>query len=183
MERPWYQKLFGRARAVDLESTQTRAEQGDAEAQFGLGLKYASSAGEAQDYPRAAHWYGKAADQCHSLAQFNLGLMYAQGQGVAQDDTQAVLWIRRAAEQGDAGAQHNLGTRSYGASIRGLPADALESKIEAYKWFQLAAAQGYKGSDTACERVTLTMTLEEAAEGNDRAAAFAAAKLTNSPSE
>ena len=51
-----------------------------------------------------------------------------------------------------------------------------ESKIEAYKWFQLAAAQGYAGSDTAFERVTLIMTREEVAEGNLRAAAFVAEK-------
>ncbi len=54
-----------------------------------------------------------------------------------------------------------------------------ESKIEAYKWLQLAAAQGYKGSAEACDRVALGMTREEVTEGDQGAAAFVATKPTN----
>jgi TPR repeat protein len=62
--------------------------------------------------------------------------------------------------------------RYHRASVWGQQLDVLESKIEAYKWFQLAAAQGYKGSTEACERVTLGMTREQVTEGNEGAAAF-----------
>ena len=129
-----------------------------------------------QDLVQAAQWYRKAADQNHPLAQFNLGLMYTKGEGVPQDDAQAVAWMRKAAQQGDAGAQFNLGMRYHRASVWGLQLDALESKVEARKWLQLAAAQGYKGSAEACERMTLGMNREEVAEGNRRATAFVAAK-------
>jgi TPR repeat protein len=59
--------------------------------------------------------------------------------------------------------------------------DCVESRIEAYKWFHLAAAQGYKGSAAACERVTLGMTREEVTDGNQRAAAFEVRKSACQP--
>ncbi len=177
MEKPWYRKLFSSGQAPDLESIQTQADRGDADAQFSLGLKYASSVGTAQDYDLAARWYLKAADQSHSLAQFNLGIMYIKGHGVPRDEATAMRWFHKAAQLGDAGAQFNLGMRQHRDSIAEFPTNAAESKIEAYKWFNLAAAQGYQGSATACERVTLSMTHEELADGNHRAAAFVAAKV------
>src|ERR1019366_3428360 len=121
----------------------------DAEVQFGLGLKFASGAGEAQDYAQAADWYRKAAEQNHLLAQFNLGMMYANGQGVAKDDAQSMIWFGRAANLGDAGGQYKMGRSCQRASMDGLPADAPEARIEAYKWYQLSAAQGYKNSEGA----------------------------------
>jgi TPR repeat protein len=87
-----------------------------------------------------------AANQNHALAQFNLGLMFASGQGVAQDEAKALMWMQKAAQQGDAGAQHHLGMRHRRASFEGPPKDKLESNLEAYKWFRLAAAQGYRAS-------------------------------------
>ena len=174
MNRTWYQKLFSRDPKPDLQSTQAAADGGDSLAQFGLGLKYASGTGAAQDYLQAAEWYLKAADQSHALAQFNLGIMYARGQGVPQDDAISVMWIRRSAALGDAAAQFNLGVRYQRASLDAVPMDASESRIEAYKWLNLAATQGYLGSVAACERVTLTMTREDVTAGNQRVAAFLA---------
>ena len=99
MDKPWYRKLFRHAPEVEIENTDGKADHEDAEVQFGLGLKFASHAGEAQDYAQAAHWYRRAADQSHALAQFNLGMMYAEGQGVPQDYVQAHMWLNLAAAQ------------------------------------------------------------------------------------
>src|ERR1017187_10355039 len=109
MDKPWYRKLFSRPQKPGLEVTHANADYGDADVQFGMGLKFASCEGAAQDYVQAAEWYRKAADQSHSLAQFNLGMMYARGQGMIQDDAQSVIWFGKAAQMGDAGAQFNLG--------------------------------------------------------------------------
>ncbi|HEY2953398.1 MAG TPA: tetratricopeptide repeat protein [Verrucomicrobiae bacterium] len=172
MDTPWYRKMFSQGPTPDSSGTRARAEQGDADAQFDLGVSYGSSAGELLDFAQAAQWYRKAAEQNHSLAQFNLGVMYAKGQGVAQDDAEAARWIRKAADRGDAGAQFNLGTRFHRASMgRELP-DASESRVEAYKWFQLAAAQGYKDSISSRDSVTRNMTRAEVTEGNQRATGF-----------
>jgi hypothetical protein len=179
---PWYRRLFSPAPESDLKTALAKAGTGDADAQFGLGLKYSAGteAGMARDLAQAAEWYEKAANQDHALAQFNLSLMFASGQGVPQNDTTALMWTRKAAEGGDAGAQFNLGTRYHRASMDCLQKDSAESRIEAYKWFHLASAQGYKGSDAACERVTLGMTREEVADGNQRTAAFAVRKASQS---
>ena len=170
-------RLLGRPSASVFEANQARAEQGDAGAQFGLGLKYGN--GATQDSPQAAGWYRKAAEQGHALAQYNLGLMYASGQGVPRDDAESLLWIRKAAEGGDPAAQHLLGGRCHRASFRERQGDASECRIEAYKWLFLASAQGYKGSAAACELVTLGMTNAELAEGNHRATSFAGPKAGN----
>jgi len=178
MDKPWYRKLFAGAHKLDLKSILAKADQGDPDAQFGLGLKYSTAGGGVPDFVQAAQWYRKAADQNHCLAQFNLGVMYASGQGVLRDDAEAVMWIRKAAEAGDAGAQFNLGTRCHRASVSGQETDATESRIEAYKWLQLAAAQGYRNSDAVCERVILDMTCQEVTEGNHRTTRFLEAKPT-----
>jgi TPR repeat protein len=165
----WVRQLFKRPAGADSENAQSKAEHGDAEAQFGLGLKFSSGGPTVMNYAKAAHWYLQAANQHHSLAQFNLGLMLAGGQGVAQDDAKSLRWMRLAALQGDAGAQHFLGTKHRRDSFEGLPKDALESNLEAYKWFHLAAAQGYRASDTARDGVAIGLTREQVAEGNCRA--------------
>ena len=169
---PWYRRLFFRPTESDLKSTLTGAGRGDANAQFGLGLKYTAGSGVAQDFAQAAEWYRKAANQDHAPAQFNLSMMFASGQGVPQNDETALVWTRKAAEGGDADAQLSLGTRCHRDSMDSLQVDRSESRIEAFKWFQLAAAQGYKGSAAACERLTLGMTRAEVSDGSQRAAAF-----------
>ncbi len=167
-------RFFFRTPTPDLEATRAKADQGDADAQFGLGLKYGSAQGPAQDFSEAARWFRKAAEQNHCLAQFNLGMMLSTGQGMPRDDMAALIWFRRAAEAGDGGAQYVLGTRYHRSSVDTLQLDATESRIEAYKWFRISAAQGYKGSDAARERVTLGMTREEVVEGDHRASTFVA---------
>jgi TPR repeat protein len=152
-----------------LESTQSKADHGNAEAQFSLGLKFASGKPAKPDYAKAAHWYLMAANQNHALAQFNLGLMFAGGQGVAKDQDQALMWIQKAARQGDAGAQYHLGMRHRRASFDGPPKDKLESNLEAYKWFRLAAAQGYRASAAAREDLAIEFTRAQVEEGNSRA--------------
>jgi TPR repeat protein len=176
---PWYRRLLSKTTKSGLNATLAKAEGGDADAQFGLGLKYSVGTGIAQDFARAAEWYRKAADQNHALAQFNLAVMFDSGQGVPQDHATALGWIRKAAEGGDAGAQFSLGTRYHRNSLDNLQMDLVESRVEAYKWFYLAAAQGYKGSAAACERVTFGMTREQVADGNRRAAAFLVRKPTD----
>lgn len=172
MEKSWYRKMFSHPQNPEPEPIPPRADYGDAEVQFNMGLKFANGEGATRNYAQAAEWYHKAAEQCHSLAQFNLGMMYAHGQGVIRDTTQSVMWFGRAARQGDAGAQFILGESCHRASLQGARKDAPESRIEAYKWYRLAAAQGYLDSETAYNTLTLSMTREDVADGNRRAAEF-----------
>ena len=176
MEKSWLGKIFSPARKTKPAAVPIRVDYTDAEVQFGLGLQYASGVGVAQDYVQAADWYRKAAEQNHSLAQFNLGTMYASGQGVAKDDAQSVVWFGRAANLGDAGGQYKMGRSCHRASLDGLPSAAPEARIEAYKWFQLAAAQGYKNSESAYATLTFKMTRADVAEAIARVARFSVVK-------
>src|SRR6266513_1026309 len=98
-------------------------------------------------------------------AQFNLAMMYELGQGVPLDCAEATKWFLKAAQQGDAGGQLQMGKRCHRGSFAPLAQDARESRIEAYKWFTLASAQGYKNSEMHCEQIVLAMTREERTEG------------------
>ena len=90
----------------DVDDCRVRAEQGDSEEQFVLGVMYESAF---QNVKEAFKWYRKSAEQGHAQAQNNLGDMYSQGRGVLQDDKESVKWYRKSAEQGNAEAQNNLG--------------------------------------------------------------------------
>ena len=63
------------------------AEQGDAVAQYKLGVMYYDGSGVLQDYAEAVKWYREAAEQGHAIAQNSLGQMYDLGQGVPQAGT------------------------------------------------------------------------------------------------
>ena len=120
--------------SVAFNALKNAADQGDAGAQFNLGVMYAKGQGVAQDYAQAVAWFRKVADQGNAGAQFNLGFMYANGQGVAQDYAQAVSWYRKAADQGNAGAQFNLGFMY--AKGQGVAQDAMI----AYALYNLSAS-------------------------------------------
>lgn len=170
----WYRRVFCAALpSARLLAVQQAAESGDANAQFALGIHF-SSGSRIPHFAQAAHWYRKAADQDHALAQFNLGQMFAHGQGQPQDEAAAVRWIRKSAEGGDAGAQFNLGSRYHRHSVGVDAMDNAESRIEAYKWYTLAAAQGYKDSQVSCERLALAMSREEVTDGQERIQTFVA---------
>src|SRR6266567_2745937 len=61
------------------------AEQGDAEAQYALGLLYYDGKGVNQDFQQSAKWIRKAAEQELADAQLALGNFYFDGEGVKQD--------------------------------------------------------------------------------------------------
>ena len=122
------------------------AKQGNADAQYNLGLMHEKGQGVPQDDKEAVKWYRLAAQQGGADAQYNLGFMYHNGQGVPQHYKEAVKWYRLAAEQGYAAAQTGLGVMSglgvmyeYG---QGVP----QHHKKAMKWYRLAAKQGYAGA-------------------------------------
>ena len=56
------------------------AEQGHADAQCNLGIRYTNGQeGLKQDHAEAVCWYRKAAEQGHAKAQYNLGVAYENG--------------------------------------------------------------------------------------------------------
>jgi TPR repeat protein len=133
------------------------AKNGNATAQYNLGVMYSEGQGVPQDDQQALFWYRKPAEQGDADAQLSLGLMYAKGQGTPQDFEQAVVWYRKAAEQGNATAQFNLGLKY--ANGQGVPRD----DQKAYFWWLLASASGDLDSISNRDMVEARLTPEQRA--------------------
>ena len=114
------------------------AEQGDASAQFNLGVMYDNGEGVLKDDAEAVRLYRLAAEQGagDASAQWRLGNMYNYGRGVPEDDAEAVRWYRLAAEQGVTSAQFDLGLMY--ANGRGV----LKNSVLAHMWSNIAGANG-----------------------------------------
>ena len=124
--------------ATALREWRPLAEQGDALAQYNLGVLYRKGRGVTQDDVQARKWYDKAAVQGHAKAQYNLGTLYFNGEGVPKDYKQALRWFRLAADQGEAVAQTKIAIMYEDA--QGVPHDL----VQAYKWYSLAITSGDK---------------------------------------
>lgn len=118
------------------------AEQGDASAQFNMGICYYYGYGVMKDYSLSVYWWKKAAEQGNTEAQCNLGACYQEGYGVTKSHSQAVFWYRKAAEQGNALAQYNL-ARCYCIG-EGVATDY----SQAVYWCRKAAEQGIVSAQT-----------------------------------
>lgn len=90
-----------------LKIYQSLAAQGNADAEYKLGVMYANGQGVVQNYEEALKWYRSAAAQGHAGAQVNLGAMYVQGLGVAQDPIRAHMWFNLGAVSGAPAAVEN----------------------------------------------------------------------------
>jgi TPR repeat protein len=124
-----------------LAHTRAGAENGDAAAQFKLGLYYSQGQGVPQDYVEAVKWYRKAAEQGDAGAQSMLGMIFyfgddIAGNSVGKDYSEALKWIRKAADQGDASGEALLGEAF--ESGNGVQQDYGEAK----KWYRKSADQG-----------------------------------------
>lgn len=123
-----------------VDAWYSQAKQGDADAQFNLGVAYATGRGVRQNEQcdwQAFVWFRRAAKLGHAGAQNSVGAMYAIGRGSERNDQQAAAWYREAAEQGHAAAQANLGLMCANGG-QGVPQD----DQQAYVWLSMAAANG-----------------------------------------
>ena len=116
--------------AKALREWRPLAEQGDARAQYYLGLLYENGDGVHRDYEKAREWYEKSAAQGEANAQFYLGLLSAFGRGGPLDLAQAHMWYSLAAGKGHVGAtvyRNNLAKQM-------TPAQIAEAQKRAREW-------------------------------------------------
>ncbi len=110
--------------------------QGNAGAQFLLGVCYHTGNGVTKDVSEAAKLFRISAAQGLASAQCSLGTCYFNGGGVEKDEVEAMKWFRKAAEQGEANAQFLLGTCYYNGT------GTEKNYAEAVKLFKKAVEQG-----------------------------------------
>ena len=93
----------------EFDEAKLLAEQGNAEAQLNLGIRYANGEGVIEDDAEAVKLYRLAAKQGLARAQNYLGIMHANGDGVPQSNVRAYIWWSVAAAQGQEDAKRNRG--------------------------------------------------------------------------
>jgi TPR repeat protein len=162
-----------------LADIRAKAENGDAQSQYELGLAlYVGRLGVAKDEAEGAMWFRKAAEQNIAWAQGNLGVCYLYGNGVVKDEAEAVKWYRKAAAQNDTKAQVKLGI----CYKRGT--GTAKDEVEAVRWYRKAAEQNYSeaqyflgvcylyGEGVAQDEVEAVRWFRKAAEQNLDSAEF-----------
>lgn len=85
-----------------------KAQDGDVDAQYNLGIIYYHGEGVARNHDEALKWFQLAAQQGDADAQVNLGYMYGRGEGTAKDHRASMVWFQKAADQGHEGARDIL---------------------------------------------------------------------------
>lgn len=68
------------------------AEEGDAAAQYRLGMRYLAGDGVPRDFGLATQWFHRAAEQYHVAAMDELANAYHAGRGVDRDLVTAAAW-------------------------------------------------------------------------------------------
>ena len=115
-----------------LEDLHRCAEDGYAEAQSGLGLRYYAGGAAPQDYAEAVRWFRLAAEHGYAEAQVMLGVMNANGLGVPNDDAKALKWYLIATEQGDEAAQR----RRDWIQARMTPEQVAQAQRQSREWIE-----------------------------------------------
>ncbi|CAB5033188.1 MAG: hypothetical protein F2923_00250 [Actinobacteria bacterium] len=81
------------------------AVEGDADAQYELGVSYQQGIGCAKDSNEAFKWFSKSASQNYAKGLSALGRCYYLGRGVARDKAKGTELLKKSAERGDPGAR------------------------------------------------------------------------------
>ncbi|MDQ6962339.1 MAG: tetratricopeptide repeat protein [Mariprofundaceae bacterium] len=85
----------------------SKAEAGDIESMYQIGLSYAQPS-KLQDYEQSLAWLKKASMQNHPKAQYYLGYMYAHGHGVEKNPAEATVWFWLAASNEERNSRRYL---------------------------------------------------------------------------
>jgi uncharacterized protein len=113
-----------------------------------------------QDYSEAVHWYELAAKSGDPEAQSELAYLYFTGKRVERDYEKAGQWFEVAAKKGYPLAQYNMGILWYTGN--GV---ATVDMVQAYAWFNLAAANGHNSGEVARRFLETTLSGEELRRG------------------
>jgi len=143
--------------ATALPLYRSRAERGEAEAQYRVGMMLRFGWGVERDAAGAAKMFRLAADQGHAQAQAELGTMLRLGRGVPEDPREAARLLRAAAAAGVGIAQLSIG-RMYRDGV-GVDKDL----VEAWAWFQLAGENQVMDGFAYRNEISTSMTAEQLA--------------------
>ncbi|MGI9101341.1 MAG: GAF domain-containing protein [Terriglobales bacterium] len=165
-----------------FQALRSAAEQGDAAAQYDLGMAYSNGADVPQDQAQSVNWLGKAADQGDHRAQLELGRAYAAGLGVPVDHVKAYAFLVLANADGGSDGEEllkALAARMSAAQIAQVRtvlgdmyaqgAGTRADKVSAYTWYSLADAAGSAEGQRAKAALASKMSRAQIAAATRRA--------------
>ena len=120
---------------TDINAVRSKAETGDALAEYELGRSLLSPGPTEAEFASAMPWFRRSAEQGYAPAEYMYGGLFREGRW--KDPKHLVYWWRKAAEQGNVHTQLWLGV-FYEEGRYGVKRDY----VEALKWLSLAAKQG-----------------------------------------
>jgi TPR repeat protein len=120
-----------------IEKTRQLAVNGDAFAQWLIGLAYSSGTGVSKDPVESAKWYRRSADQGLILAKANLGFMLCVGIGVEKNIPEGRNLLQESAKNGSAVGQYLLGMFYRGSAV------VQPNQFTSVEYLKKAAEQGY----------------------------------------
>jgi len=142
--------------AAAIAALRQSAAQGNAEAQFRLGVLYGNGDGVDIDHDKAVEWFSQAARQGHENALITLAWMYANGTGVEVDENRARELYLLAADHGSAKAQYVVATM-YRFAQYGVEKDV----AKALHYYTRSANQGFATAQFALGKLLVEGKLVE----------------------
>jgi len=121
--------------SMDMDAVRSKAETGDASAEYELGRSILSARPTDSELASAMPWFRRSAEQGYAPAEYMYGGFFRDGRW--ENPKQLVYWWTKAAEQGNIHAQLWLGV-FYEQGRYGIERDY----FKAFKWLSMAAKQG-----------------------------------------
>jgi len=120
---------------TDIDALRSKAETGDASAEYELGRSILSPRPTDSELASAMPWFRRSAEQGYAPAEYMYGSFFREGRW--ENPKQLVYWWTQAAEKGNVHAQLWLGV-FYEQGRDGVERDY----FQAFKWLSMAAKQG-----------------------------------------
>lgn len=136
------QASSNKSQEISLEKLKSRAESGDAEAQFEVGLMYHDDKNTANSEKKTSYWITKSAENGFLPAQAAMVILYKAGIGVEKDIKKEIWWLRLTAIRGVVDSQYQLGQFQSNTFISDKY-DIPYSPREGIRWLENAAEEGH----------------------------------------
>lgn len=157
--------------ADNLREEIAKAEAGNFDAMFRVGLAYLSDAADDNNVD-GIKWLEMSSAGGNVAAYYNLGAMYQDGGPVKQDKSKAIMYLTLAAELGEVRAMNRLAGIYYIGEL--VPAN----DVLAVKWGLCAAGLGSKIAQENMEKMKAQVSERSAVLGAHAAKAWAKARLS-----
>ncbi len=144
-----------------LQSLGIAAEQGDAKAQYQLGMSYLNGLNTKKDIEKAAQWFAMAASQGDDRAQVRLGYLTEFGRGVQLDINRSTQLYKMSSEQGNTEAHAR-----YARALE-LGQGVQKDPIKAFALYRLANRAGEQLGEKGVERMNKILTSEQKSRARD----------------